>query len=864
MHRQISSSKFPLIPMLLAVWFGSPCEAATPPAAAPAAKQARPLKDSRRLKRPNVVIILADDLGYGDVGCYGATKVKTPNIDRLAREGRRFTDAHSPSSVCTPSRYALLTGEYAWRHKAASGILQGNAPLSIPLDRLTLARLFQSAGYATGAVGKWHLGLGEQEPDFNKEIRPGPLEIGFDYFFGFAATGDRTPCVFIENHHVVGAQPGDPIRVSYTVPLREEPIGREHPELLKVKPSHGHSDTIINGISRIGYMSGGHAARWHNEEMADVLTRKAIEFIERSRQRPFFLYFATQDIHVPRVPNPRFAGKSPHGTRGDVIQEFDWSVGEVLAALDRLKLADNTLVIVTSDNGGVMDDGYQDGSGHDTSGHRCNGPLRGYKAGLFEGGHRVPFVARWKGHIPPGVSDQLLCHVDFLATCADLLGRPLAPQAVRDSVDELPILFGTTRESVRRELVHHTGGFPGRLAIRSGTWKLIPAAPRSKSKAVGDGPYLFNLAEDLAEAHDRSKDHPEKVRELASRLETIRANPTAFGPLKRKKLIEFGADEPNTEFMRANVDRMERVPFDGFVFHPSGVNFTWEMWGRRRFALAELQKSIDDLRATKFRRLTDRFLRVNVTPGDVDWFDDDAWNIVLDNFALAAQIAKAGGAKGFLFDTEQYQGSPFCYREQKHKETRSFAQYQAKVRQRGEEWMRTVNGRFADITILLTFGYEITRPRKGQKDRSDAYGLLADFLDGALSVNSKETRFVDAWELSYGFKRQNQFQQAYDATTRKGPEKWTSEPENFRRHVRVGFGIWLDNDWDIHGWNDKDFAKNYFTPAAFEESIRAAITVSDEYVWIYSGQPRWWTNEKLPRAYVDALENARKSSPQNR
>ncbi|HEX4073413.1 MAG TPA: arylsulfatase, partial [Planctomycetaceae bacterium] len=733
MQGKINSAKFLLGVALLASGFVDLCEAATPPTPASSAKERGPAKTLTPSERPNVVIILADDLGYGDAGCYGATQVKTPNIDRLAREGRRFTDAHSPSSVCTPSRYALLTGEYAWRHRPASGILQGNAPLSIPLDRLTLARLFQSAGYATGAIGKWHLGLGEKEPDFNKEIRPGPLEVGFDYFFGFAATGDRTPCVFIENRHVVGAQPGDPIRVSYTTPLREEPIGREHPELLKVKPSHGHSDTIINGISRIGYMSGGHAARWHDEEMADVLTHKAIEFIERSRQRPFFLYFATQDIHVPRVPNARFAGKSRQGTRGDVIQEFDWSVGEVLAALDRLKLADNTLVIVTSDNGGVMDDGYQDGSGHDTSGHRCNGPLRGYKGGLFEGGHHVPFVARWKGHIPPGVSDQLICHVDFLATCADLLGKPLTPQASRDSVDELPVLFGTAKEPVRRELVHHTGGFPGRLAIRSGNWKLIPAGPRSKSKPA-DGPYLFNLADDLAEAHDRSKEHPEKVRELASRLESIRANSVAAGPLKSKKLIEFGADEPNTEFMRANVERMERLPFDGFVFHPSGVNFTWEMWGRRRFTWAELQKSLDDLRATKFRRLTDRFLRVNVTPGDVDWFDDDAWNIVLDNFSLAAQIAKAGGAKGFLFDTEQYQGSPFCYREQKHKAKRTFAEYQAKVRERGEQWMRTVNGRFADITILVTFGYEITRPRKDQKDRSETdYGLLAAFLDGALA-----------------------------------------------------------------------------------------------------------------------------------
>jgi arylsulfatase A-like enzyme len=509
-----------LLAASLGITFGMRWTAAESPATQPAGSETA-RSNRKTAERLNVVVILADDLGYGDLGCYGATKVKTPNVDRLAREGLRFTDAHSPSSVCTPSRYALLTGQYAWRHKPAAGILEGIAPLSIPLDRLTLPRLFQSAGYTTGAVGKWHLGLGQTEPDFNHELRPGPLEIGFDYFFGFAATGDRTPCVLIENHRVVGTKPGGPIRVSYKTPLREEPIGREHPELLRVKPSHGHSDTIINGISRIGYMSGGHAARWHDEDMADVLTHKAVDFIEQSRRRPFFLYFATHDIHVPRVPSPRFAGKSSHGTRGDVIEEFDWSVGEILAALDRLKLTDQTLVIVTSDNGGVLDDGYQDGSASDPGGHRCNGRLRGFKGGLFEGGHRVPFVARWKGHIPVGTSDQLICHVDLLVTCADLLGQPLTPAATLDSVDVLPALLGAS-QPVRQNLVHHTGGFPGQLAIRSGTWKLIPAMrPRDSRRSRGE-PLLFNLADDVEEAHNLAEKHPEKVRELAALLQKTR------------------------------------------------------------------------------------------------------------------------------------------------------------------------------------------------------------------------------------------------------------------------------------------------------------------------------------------------------
>ena len=494
--------------------------------------------DTKGAAPPNVVIILADDLGYGDAGCYGATKVKTPNIDRLAREGRLFTDAHSPSSVCTPSRYALLTGQYAWRHKPASGILPGNASLSIPLDRMTLPKLFKAAGYETGAVGKWHLGLGEGEPDFNKELRPGPLEIGFDYFFGYAATNDRTPCVYIENHRVVGAGAKDPIRISYRVPLRDDPLGREHPELLKLKliPGQGHSDTIIDGISRIGYMSGGHKARWRDEDMADVLTGKAVAFIERARG-PFFLYFATHDIHVPRYPNARFRGTSGHGLRGDAIQELDWSVGQVAGALDRLGLADNTLLIVTSDNGGVMKDAYQDGAAEDTSGHRCNGALRGYKGGLFEGGHRIPFIARWKGHIEPGTSNQLICHVDFSATCAALLSRPVQRDAFPDSVNVLPAFLGTTQQPIRHSLVHHTGGFPGRLAIRSGPWKLIAAAPRSE-KAPRTQPnrpdaraILFNLADDPQEKRDVSGEYPDKVRELTDLLQQIRG--AAQGPKER-------------------------------------------------------------------------------------------------------------------------------------------------------------------------------------------------------------------------------------------------------------------------------------------------------------------------------------------
>ncbi|HTU27698.1 MAG TPA: arylsulfatase [Pirellulales bacterium] len=482
-------------------------------------------------RRPNVVVILADDIGYGDLGCYGATQVRTPNLDRLASQGRRFSDAHSPASVCTPTRAALLTGRYSWRQAAGSGILSGEAPLCISTSLLTLPKIFKSAGYVSGAVGKWHLGLGGDpngneksgaKTDYNAPIQPGPLEIGFDYFFGLPATGDRVPCVYIENHGVVGNDPNDPIKVSYGKPIGDEPTGKEHPELLKVHPSHGHDNTIVAGISRIGYMTGGKAARWIDEDMADVLAGKAVGFMESHRGEPFFLYFCTHDIHVPRVPHPRFAGRSRHGTRGDVIEELDASVGEVLSSLDRLGLADDTLVIFTSDNGGVIDDGYQDGAASDTSGHRPNGALRGFKGQLFEGGHRVPFIARWPGHIPVGQSDQLICHVDLSATCAALLGEKLPDDAAIDSFDILPALLGEAGP-VREELVHHTGGFPGGLAIRSGAWKLIAGTP-ARGQQPERKPLLFNLAEDPTEEHDLAADQPERVAELTERLAAIRKN----------------------------------------------------------------------------------------------------------------------------------------------------------------------------------------------------------------------------------------------------------------------------------------------------------------------------------------------------
>jgi arylsulfatase A-like enzyme len=471
-------------------------------------------------RRPNIVLILADDIGYGDFGCYGAVKVKTPNVDRLAAQGRRFTDAHTPSAMCSPTRYALLTGKYAFRHgPVAKGVLSGAAPLVIGETQLTLAKILKQAGYVAGAVGKWHLGLGSVAPDFNNELKPGPLEVGFDYFFGLPATGDRVPCVYVENHRVVGLDPADPIRVSYGAKVGNLPTGKENPDLLtKMKPSHGHDGTIVGGISRIGFMEGGKKALWTDEDMADTFTKKAIAFIENNKDQPFFLYFATHDVHVPRVPHPRYRGTSQCGTRGDVIQEFDGSVGDILATLDRLKLADDTIVIVTSDNGGVMDDGYQDGSGNDTSGHCCNGILRGFKVGLYEGGHRVPFIIRWPGHVPQGTSDDLICLVDMPASFAALTKQKLPPSAAPDSVNVLPCLLGTAKTACRDHLVLHSG--PGDLAIRQGDWVLIPRAGAAKNNKKVDE--LYNLAMDISQTTNVAARNPEIVRQMTMLLNKIR------------------------------------------------------------------------------------------------------------------------------------------------------------------------------------------------------------------------------------------------------------------------------------------------------------------------------------------------------
>lgn len=476
--------------------------------------------------RPNIVLIYADDLGYGDVSCYGATRFSTPNTDRLAGEGLRFTDAHATSATCTPSRYSLLTGEYAWR-RDDTGIARGDAAALIQPGRPTLPAMLQEAGYRTAVVGKWHLGLGPSGgPDWNGDIAPGPPDIGFDYSFLIPATGDRVPCVFVENSRVVGLDPADPIRVSFDEPILDEPTGRDHPELLKMHPSHGHDMTIINGVSRIGYMSGGKSARWIDEDIADTITGKAVDFMERNRGNPFFLYFSTHDIHVPRLPNNRFLGKSGLGPRGDAILEFDWSVGRITEALERLGLAENTLVILTSDNGPVVDDGYRDQAVELLGDHTPAGPLRGGKYSAFDGGTRVPFIVRWPGRVTPGTSDALTSQIDLFASLAALAGMDVASGDGLDTRNALPALLGESQKG--REYVIEQS-VSGALSILKDGWKYIEphGGPRmnvNTNTELGNDPMpqLYHLTVDIAERNNLADEYPDKVAKLSALLDAAR------------------------------------------------------------------------------------------------------------------------------------------------------------------------------------------------------------------------------------------------------------------------------------------------------------------------------------------------------
>jgi len=478
-------------------------------------------------KKPNVVLIYADDIGYGDLSCYGFSKVQTPNIDKLAAEGIRFTNSNCGASTSTPSRYALLTGQYAWR-KEGTGIAPGDAAMIIKPTQNSMPRMFQTMGYKTAVVGKWHLGLGNEtgKQNWNGLITPGLRELGFDYSYILAATGDRTPCVFIANGRVAHLDPNDPIEVSYTSNFLGEPTGKDNPELLKMKPSHTHNQSIVNGISRIGYMRGGKSALWVDENIADSITAKALNFIDANKNHPFFLYFATQDVHVPRVPHPRFAGKSGLGPRGDAILEFDWSVGEVMTKLKQLHLDENTLVIFSSDNGPVVDDGYQDQAVELLGEHKPWGPFRGGKYSSFEAGTRIPQIVRWTNVVKPNISMALVTQLDWYASFASLIGYKLKSDEAPDSYNGIATLLGknsNNRENVVKQNINNV------LSIVVGEWKYIEPSNFGKINKdckieMGNDmkPQLYNLKNDIGEKVNLAESNPQKVVELKAMLDKVK------------------------------------------------------------------------------------------------------------------------------------------------------------------------------------------------------------------------------------------------------------------------------------------------------------------------------------------------------
>lgn len=482
-------------------------------------------------QKPNVIIINADDIGYGDLGVYGATKVKTPTIDKLASEGMRLTDFHSASAVCSPSRYALLTGRYPSRNDFYGAIFL-KTPLQIDTSRTTVADVMKNAGYATTVIGKWHLGFQDENPiNWNKPLKPGPLELGFDYYFGVPILNSHPPFVYVENHKVVGLLP------------------EKDPFVYGKKAETRFFDEKF-GIDAIGGAKAAHDM-YKDRMVGTTLKDSAVSWIKKKKDAPFFLYLATTNIHHPFTPAPRFIASSDAGPYGDFIHELDWIISEIVKTLDEENIAKNTLLIVTSDNGGMLNRGGQFAR---EAGHTQNGDLLGFKFDAWEGGHRVPFIARWPGKIAPGtVSDALSSNVDFLATLADLTNQNLEPNEGPDSVSMLDFLTGKSSESKRKQLLISPAS-SNHLALRSGKWMYIsnqggggfaaehlgdhdfggaaafPFTGEKNSdiengKIKNDAPpaQLYNLEDDLYEHENVYNQHPEVVARLQKEMEEIKS-----------------------------------------------------------------------------------------------------------------------------------------------------------------------------------------------------------------------------------------------------------------------------------------------------------------------------------------------------
>ena len=437
--------------------------------------------------KPNIVFVLADDFGYGDAKCYNLdSKIATPNIDRLAGEGMRFTDAHSGSAVCSPTRYGILTGRYAWRTSLRRGVLQPYDPPLIAANRLTVPKLLRQHGYHTACIGKWHLGWdwprSGGEVVFDQPIAGGPAARGFEYYFG-THVPNHPPYCFIENDRTVGL-----------------------PTAMKeVRDLNGRPGPMLPG--------------WKFDAILPTLAERAVHCIsERAKSdQPFFLYLPLTSPHEPIAPSERFRGKSGISDLADFMVETDWALGEVLAALDKHKLTNNTLVFFTCDNGHSS---YTGLPALQKAGHKVSGPLRGLKGDIWEGGHRVPFIARWPGRVLPGATcDQTICHTNLLATCADILKAKFPADAGEDSTSIVPLFAGEVTESAAFPAVVHQAA-NGTLAIRRGPLKLVLGSPATADIPAAPD-QLFDLASDLAETKNIAADQPRVATELAAHLQKL-------------------------------------------------------------------------------------------------------------------------------------------------------------------------------------------------------------------------------------------------------------------------------------------------------------------------------------------------------
>ncbi|TWU31787.1 sulfatase family protein [Novipirellula artificiosorum] len=480
-------------------------------------------------QRPNIIVIMADDLGYGDVGCYGGTAVPTPSIDRLAAEGMRFTSGYCSASTCTPTRYSFLTGTYAFR-VPGTGVAPPNAAALIPAGTTTIASQLNEAGYATAVIGKWHLGLGEKGkgPDWNGTIKPGPLELGFDHCLLLPTTNDRVPQVYVADHHVENLDPEDPLWVGNKKPFPEYQSGVELRDSLRFDSMHGHRDTVYNGIGRIGFYTGGTAARFLDEDLADRWVEHSKAWLTQHKNEPFFLFFSSHDIHAPRVTHPRFENAGTTGPRGDMIAELDWCVGQLIDHVEELGLTKQTLFVFCSDNGPVLCDDYLDGSVEHLGSHDPNGPYRGGKYNVFEAGTRTPLITRMPDVIPVGVSDEMVCTIDLAASFSNLVGQPIPKDACLDSLDQIDVLLGHSGAVGREFLVEQDNGGSGNFGLRVGHWKLVRC---KTSRMLNTGlrmswnaspPLaLYDLSNDPGETSNVIDTHPEIGQQLDQRLQQI-------------------------------------------------------------------------------------------------------------------------------------------------------------------------------------------------------------------------------------------------------------------------------------------------------------------------------------------------------